>query len=243
MFGYIYKTTNLINNKIYIGQHIAMTFEPDKYIGSGQRLKLAINKYGIENFKNELICECYSQEELNEKEIYYINYYNSTDRKIGYNLTTGGQLNTSTTKGRIWVKKDDESTQILPEDLQYYLNNGWIQGRVIKNNPWNKGLTKNNSEKLVKQGKTRTNNWKEGKFNWKKNKDSWNYKTPEDLWKTINKDEFVDYWWNYGKCATAKKFHIRTQLVDRLLESIGLCETAEHKSIVYKNKFKNKNIS
>lgn len=238
MFGYIYKTTNLINNKIYIGQHIAPQFEPDKYIGSGQRLKLAIKKYGIENFKNELLCECNSQEELNEKEIYYINYYNSTNRKIGYNLTIGGQLNTSTTAGRIWVKKDDYSTQILPEDLDKYLAEGYIKGRVVKNNPWNKGLTKETSNKLVQQGKTRTNNWKQGKFNWKKNEKSWNYKSAEEMWKVINKDEFVDYWWNFGKCATAKKFHIRTQLVDRLLESIGLYETPEHKHIVYKNKFK-----
>lgn len=101
MFGYIYKTTNIINNKIYIGQHVSPVFEPDKYIGSGKRLQLALKKYGRENFKNELLCECNSQQELDEKEIYYINIFNSTNRTIGYNLTSGGQLNTQTTKGRI----------------------------------------------------------------------------------------------------------------------------------------------
>ena len=47
MFGYIYKTTNLINNKIYIGQHKSEKFEPNKYIGSGVVLLKAINKYGF----------------------------------------------------------------------------------------------------------------------------------------------------------------------------------------------------
>jgi hypothetical protein len=48
----IYKTTNLINNKIYIGK--SNTNNSD-YLGSGKRLKLAIKKYGKENFKKEML--------------------------------------------------------------------------------------------------------------------------------------------------------------------------------------------
>ena len=95
----VYKTTNLVNNKIYIGQHKSSVFEPDKYIGSGTLLAEAIKKYGIQNFKNELLCECASQEELDQKEIYFIAEYRTTDRHIGYNVTTGGNANTQTTKG------------------------------------------------------------------------------------------------------------------------------------------------
>lgn len=101
MYGYIYKTTNLVNNKIYIGQHKASGFEPAKYIGSGVILDNAIKKYGLENFKNELICICYSKEELDSKEIYYINLYNSTDRLIGYNIQTGGLSNPTTTLNHV----------------------------------------------------------------------------------------------------------------------------------------------
>lgn len=90
MYGYIYLTTNLVNNKIYIGQHQAAEFEPDKYIGSGILLVEAINKYGRNNFKNELLCWCKDQEELNEKEIYYISKFNSTNKSIGYNISSGG---------------------------------------------------------------------------------------------------------------------------------------------------------
>ena len=71
MYGYIYLTTNLINNKKYIGQHRASKFNM-KYLGSGIHLTNAIKKYGKENFKLEVLCECFSEQELNEKEKYFI---------------------------------------------------------------------------------------------------------------------------------------------------------------------------
>lgn len=70
MYGYIYKTTNLVNGMIYIGRHMAEAFELEKYIGSGTVLKRAINKYGIENFKCELIETAETKDELNRKERY-----------------------------------------------------------------------------------------------------------------------------------------------------------------------------
>ena len=68
MYGYIYKTTNLINNKMYIGKHRSTVFEPDKYIGSGPILIKAIKKYGKENFKCELIEWCETKQQLDERE-------------------------------------------------------------------------------------------------------------------------------------------------------------------------------
>lgn len=83
----IYKTINLINGKIYIGRD---RYNNPSYLGSGKILKQSIKKYGIENFKKEIIEECCSLNELNEKEIYWIEKFNSRDRKIGYNITKGG---------------------------------------------------------------------------------------------------------------------------------------------------------
>ena len=83
----IYKTTNLVNDKIYIGQD---KNNNPTYLGSGKILHLAFQKHGIENFNKEIIEECESQEILNEREKYWINYYNSTDRKVGYNIAKGG---------------------------------------------------------------------------------------------------------------------------------------------------------
>ncbi len=87
MFFKIYKTTNLINRKIYIGQ---THYDKPNYFGSGTLITNAIKKYGIENFIKEYIDEVNSQEELDEKEMYWIKKYNSQDKTIGYNIADGG---------------------------------------------------------------------------------------------------------------------------------------------------------
>ena len=90
MFGYIYKTTNLINNKIYIGKKHSNVFIED-YFGSGKLIKLAIDKYGVENFKVELIDVANSLEEINEKEKHHISDNNSYYKYgKGYNISSGG---------------------------------------------------------------------------------------------------------------------------------------------------------
>jgi group I intron endonuclease len=87
---YIYKTTNIQNNLVYIGQTIRDLHVTEKYLGSGRLLKEAILEYGIENFKKEILEYCPTLEILNEREIFWINYYNSTNKNVGYNLSKGG---------------------------------------------------------------------------------------------------------------------------------------------------------
>lgn len=91
MIGYVYKTTNNINGKIYVGLHRVKndTFD-SKYLGSGKRLKYAIDKYGKENFSCEILEWCDDEEELSNKEIYWIKTLNSEDENIGYNMNEGG---------------------------------------------------------------------------------------------------------------------------------------------------------
>jgi len=48
---YVYKTTNIVNNKIYIGVHISNNIENDPYLGSGNLLLKSISKYGYDKFK------------------------------------------------------------------------------------------------------------------------------------------------------------------------------------------------
>jgi group I intron endonuclease len=91
-YGIIYIVINKINSKIYIGKKkIKNINEWKDYWGSGKLIQKAILKYGIENFKKEILEYCYSREELNSAEIDYIEFYNSTNRNIGYNLTIGGE--------------------------------------------------------------------------------------------------------------------------------------------------------
>ena len=92
MRGIIYKTTCLITGKIYIGQHKIFsekTLDP-WYIGSGPTLLKAIEKYGRENFKREILKDYIpSKKLLNVWEYIFTKKYNSTDPKIGYNIVCG----------------------------------------------------------------------------------------------------------------------------------------------------------
>lgn len=90
MYGFIYCTTNLVNGKKYIGQHKYCGRIDKYYLGSGVALNNAIKKYGRENFKREIICECKSLEELNNKEIYYINLLDAVNDSKYYNIDSGG---------------------------------------------------------------------------------------------------------------------------------------------------------
>jgi|LakMenEpi03Aug12_release.lakeMendotaPanAssembly.Ray.scaffolds.fasta_scaffold240359_2 hypothetical protein len=79
----IYKTTNLVNGKQYIGKD---TKNDPKYLGSGSILKKAINKYGKENFKKEIIEVCNSENELRIREEYWLNYYDVSNNPMFYNM-------------------------------------------------------------------------------------------------------------------------------------------------------------
>lgn len=85
-YGYIYKITNLINNKVYIGQHKGNHFD-EHYWGSGKLIRKAILRYGKENFTREILERCYSPDELNAAEIKWISAVNSVNE--GYNITLG----------------------------------------------------------------------------------------------------------------------------------------------------------
>ena len=86
--GYIYKTTNTLNGKIYIGRYNG---NDSSYLGSGMCFKRAVKRYGRKNFVKEILEDnIESHEELNEREMYWIALFNANDPTIGYNLTKGG---------------------------------------------------------------------------------------------------------------------------------------------------------
>lgn len=79
----IYKTTNLVNGKQYIGRD---SRNRNGYLGSGSLLKKAMRKYGKENFKKEILEVCSSHEELIERESYWLNYYDAGNNPDFYNM-------------------------------------------------------------------------------------------------------------------------------------------------------------
>ena len=92
----LYLIRNLHNGKVYVGQsvnierrfrnHKSRTFSTDYETP----LYKAFQKYGIENFSFEILEEC-TKEELDEKEMFYIAKYKSTQKEFGYNMTEGGK--------------------------------------------------------------------------------------------------------------------------------------------------------
>ena len=93
-YGVIYKITNTVNGKIYIGQTIKTIEERWKqhiYKKGCVYLHNAIIKYGVDKFKIDII-ENVPIENLDEREVYWIHKYNSTDKEIGYNILLGGKL-------------------------------------------------------------------------------------------------------------------------------------------------------
>ena len=89
MFYYMYKITNLINTKIYIGVHSTTNLD-DGYMGSGRGIKAAIKKYGKNNFSKEIIEFFNSYEEMiaKEKEVVNESFISTSNT---YNACIGGQ--------------------------------------------------------------------------------------------------------------------------------------------------------
>jgi len=93
IYGIIYKVTNVINGKVYIGQTThTLARRKTQHLNAMKRksykLYQALLKHGPANFIWSKLDSAYNKEALNEKEIYYINEYNSFNK--GYNMTEGG---------------------------------------------------------------------------------------------------------------------------------------------------------
>lgn len=105
----IYKTTNLINEKYYIGCHQTDDLH-DGYLGSGKHLKYAIKKYGTENFKFEILYSLSSKAEMFDLERTIVNEDLVKD-PMTYNLKIGGSGGNPGIVGAFKGKKHSEESK------------------------------------------------------------------------------------------------------------------------------------
>lgn len=112
----IYKFTNLVNGKVYIGQ-TSKRFR-DRLSDHIWKMKnnpcyfhKAISKYGLHNFDIQILQQCDDACDLNGLEIYWIDYYDSTNRDKGYNLTKGGSGKTLYRNNEKYQHQDSNSTR------------------------------------------------------------------------------------------------------------------------------------
>jgi len=116
--GIIYKTTNLINGKWYIGKDEKNN---PNYLGSGKLLLRAIAKYGKNNFNKEILAESLSSNELAKLEKLFIEKTNAVQDKNSYNIADGGYggntlAGFSNNERQLFGEKMKEILVSLPED-------------------------------------------------------------------------------------------------------------------------------
>lgn len=129
----IYKIINIIDKKVYIGQSIHLSKRKKEHFKdlelnkhANRHLQYAFNKYGKENFLFEILERC-EESELDDREIYYINLYNSTNCICGYNIRDGGAKGSfgDETKEKLMRKKMG-----IPENIVFEIKRELAEGKT-----------------------------------------------------------------------------------------------------------------
>ena len=108
-YHFTYRTTNLINNRYYLGMHSTNRTD-DGYLGSGKRLYYELNKYGRDNFKFKILKQFNSREELVQAEINLITEQDLKNPNC-LNCKPGGQGGLSSEEHRRKFLEGAKSTQ------------------------------------------------------------------------------------------------------------------------------------
>lgn len=129
----IYKTTNLLNGKFYIGKH--QTKNPhDSYLGSGKALVNSIKKHGRSNFSKEILFDFDNEADMNAKEAELLTE-DFVSRADNYNAGIGGEGGPHF-RGKKHTKEVLDRIRLTKADPEWQKRNPAKKGLV----PWNKGL-------------------------------------------------------------------------------------------------------
>jgi hypothetical protein len=156
VFYTIYKTTNRVNGKFYIGKHQTKDLN-DNYFGSGTMLCHAIEKYGIDNFFKEILFVFDNEADMNAKEAELVTE-EFVKEDTNYNLCPGGQGGFGYLNNEYWnyEKRLEHNREyspfknFTPEQRSgagrlgnKERNRKISTGEIIPHSPWNKGTSYN----------------------------------------------------------------------------------------------------
>jgi len=155
MYYTVYRVTNIINNKFYIGVHKTLNID-DSYLGSGKIIKSAVKMYGVKNFKKDILFIFDNKEAMYNKEKEIVTP-EVLMNPLCYNLLCGGRDTfknneynlEKAVKARhkqkyIYINDGVNTRCILPEDELNFINAGWVRGNLTlsKNKKGSKVSTK-----------------------------------------------------------------------------------------------------
>lgn len=146
----VYQTTNILNNMIYIGAHSTDILE-DGYLGSGNRLALAIAKYGVKSFKRKILFIFNTPTEMFMKEASIVNS-EFLKRSDVYNIVEGGFGGYN--KGTVGLKHlyhpiSGKRCAVHPNTIPNMLLEGWVIGRNMSSTTNTIWIFKDNEKKMV----------------------------------------------------------------------------------------------
>jgi len=155
---YLYKITNIVNGKVYIGQSVEPNRRWSKHKTATrglikgnnknpQFIHKAMAKHGIDNFTFNIICTCAGAEEAGLKEDELIEQYNSRDEKCGYNLIPGGKIKAG--KDHPWFGRNhsDKSKSLISNKMQN--NKNWINSSRMSGKKHSEKTKKKLAQKLT----------------------------------------------------------------------------------------------
>lgn len=130
---YLYRITNQVNQKNYIGQtvndktrwtaHKSFAKNAEK---TGQYIHRAMAKYGVDNFTYEVIAVCLTQEDANEIESILITQYNCRNKQYGYNVMPGGKNISGPDHPNYGKIHSEETKQKRSQTMKQKCADGWV---------------------------------------------------------------------------------------------------------------------
>jgi group I intron endonuclease len=146
-YGVIYKYTNKINGKVYIGQTVqTMARRHNDHLQDARKKRHsmpfhnAIRKYGIKSFDKEILFTAFDNESLSESEAYFIQLYKSQNKLLGYNIKNGGG------NGKHAAETVDK---IKTASFNMWAQSGFKEKFIVKHRYWTKERCKEEALKYT----------------------------------------------------------------------------------------------